>query len=182
MDGHKPGHNVQQESLKESRPRTRFVTREEFARLHDAASEDLKPILVLAVETGLRKEELLGLKVSSIDFRLREFHLEVTKTNTPRRVPLSGKALDTIRELLEGRSRPPSSYLFCKSDGSRVGNPKRRSLEHALALGLSTSVSTISVTHSRWWVQEGGDLYRLSRVLGHATLQDVGALRPSPNR
>jgi integrase len=26
-------------------------------------------------------------------------------------------------------------------------------------------------TFASWWVQSGGDLYRLSRVLGHSTLQ-----------
>ena len=35
-------------SLKESRPRIRFITREEFIRLHDAASGILKPIPVVA--------------------------------------------------------------------------------------------------------------------------------------
>jgi integrase len=99
---------LNKKALKESRPRTRFITREEFARHYNAASEDLKPVLVVAFETGLRKEELLGLKIGSIDFRRRELHLEMTKTNTPRRIPLSGKALETIREILEQRSRPRS--------------------------------------------------------------------------
>jgi integrase/recombinase XerD len=111
-------------TFKESRPRTRFITQEEFSRLYEAASDDLKPVLMVAVEAGLRKEELLGLKVSSIDFRRRELHLDVTKTNSPRRVPLSPIALTTIKELLEQRSRPRTTYLFCKVDGTRMGNPK----------------------------------------------------------
>jgi len=159
-------------TLKESRPRTRFITREEFARLHDAASDDLKPILVLAVETGLRKEELLGLTVASIDFRRRELHLEVTKTSSPRRVPLSPKAMETIKELLEQRSRPRSRYLFCKLDGRRIGNPKKAFLGACRRAGIPDfRFHDLRHTFASWWVQDGGDLYRLSRVLGHATLQ-----------
>jgi integrase/recombinase XerD len=53
-------------ALKESRPRIRFITREEFTRLLDMASASLKPILVLAVETGMRKEELLSIRLEQI--------------------------------------------------------------------------------------------------------------------
>jgi integrase/recombinase XerD len=159
-------------ALKESRARTRFLTREEFGLLLRAASDDLKPILVLAVETGLRKEELLGLTAASIDLRRRELHLANTKTDAPRRVPLSPRALATIRELLEQRSRPRSPYLFCKADGGRIGNP-RKAFEGACARAGIADLRYHDLRHTfaSWWVQDGGDLYRLSRILGHATLQ-----------
>jgi integrase len=166
-----PVTNFNKRSLKESRPRTRFLSRAEFARLYEAASEDLKPILTLAVETGLRKDELLGLTIASIDFRRRELHLEHTKTSTPRRVPLSTTAVDTIRELLE-RPRPPSRHLFCKLDGTRIGNPKKAFWGACNRAGIEDfRFHDLRHTFASWWVQEGGDLYRLSRVLGHSTLQ-----------
>jgi integrase len=166
-----PVTNFNKKALKESSPRTRFLAREEFARLLGAASDDLKPILMLAVETGLRKEELLGLTFPSIDLRRRELHLTVTKTGRPRRVPLSPKALETIRELLE-RSRPRTSYLFCKPDGSRIGNPKKAFIGACRRAGIDDfRFHDLRHTYASWWVQDGGDLYRLSRILGHATLQ-----------
>lgn len=163
---------LNKKALKESRPRTRFLAREEFGRLHAAASPDLKPILVLAVETGMRKEELLGLTLSSIDLRRREIHLQNTKTSSPRRVPLSSKAVETIQSLLEQRHRPRSSYLFCKSDGTRIGNPKK-GFAGACARAQIADFRFHDLRHTfaSWWVQEGGDLYRLSRILGHATLR-----------
>ena len=137
---------LNKQNSEESRPRTRFITRDEFARLHDAASEDLKPILVIAVETGLRKDELLGLEVSSIDFRRRELHLEMTKTNTPRRVPLSAKALDTIRSFWSNaldRAHPTcSAKLMALGSGIR----RRHSREPVAEPVSTTSGSTISVT------------------------------------
>ncbi|SFH01845.1 Site-specific recombinase XerD [Methylobacterium gossipiicola] len=159
-------------ALKESRPRTRYLTRDEFVRLHDAASASLKPILVLAVETGLRKEELLSLTMTSIDLRRRELHLEVTKSGRPRLVPLSRAALVVIREMLEQRSRPRSPYLLCRSDGRRVGDP-RKAFEGACERAKIKDFRWHDLRHTfaSWWVQDGGDLYRLSRILGHATLQ-----------
>lgn len=159
-------------ALKMSRPRTRFLTREEFDRLHEAASDDLKLILVLAVETGMRKAELLGLTLGSLDLRRREAHLEDTKSSTPRRVPLSPRAFETVRELLERRSRPRSTFLFCKPDGSRIGNPKK-AFEGACRRARVDDFHFHDLRHTfaSWWVQDGGDLYRLSRILGHTTLQ-----------
>ncbi len=123
------------------------------------------------METGLRKEELLGLTVASIDFRRRELHLEETKTSNPRRVPLSPLALGTIRDLLE-RSRPRSRYLFCKPDGSHIGNPKKAFIGACRRAGIQDfRVHDLRHTFASWWVQGGGDLYRLSRILGHTTLQ-----------
>lgn len=54
------------------RPRTRFLTRIEFAALQRTAPNFLKPMLVLAVETGMRREALLGLTVRAIDLERRE--------------------------------------------------------------------------------------------------------------
>ena len=159
-------------ALKESRPRIRFLTRDEFARLHTAANDTLKPILVLAVETGMRKQELLSLRNEQIDLRRREVHLEITKTSSPRRVPLSVTAVDTVRGLLERCGRPTSPFLFCKPDGSRIGDPKKGFVAACARAGLSDfRFHDLRHTFASWFVQEGGDLYRLSRILGHATLQ-----------
>ncbi len=135
--------------LKESDPRTRFLTREEFGRLHAAASGDLQPVLVLAVETGLRKEELLGLKLHSIDLRRRELRLTVTKTGRPRHVPLSPRAQETIRELLERRSRPVHPTCSASLTGRASAIQRKRSWALVAGLGSRTSASTISGTVSR---------------------------------
>lgn len=158
--------------LRESRPRTRFLTRAEFKRLHAVAHVNLKPIITLAVETGMRKEEMLGLTVDSIDLRRREVHLQETKTNSPRRVPLSDKAIETITDLLAAPSRPASRYLFCKPDGTRMLCNKKGFRTACERAGIvDFRFHDLRHTFASWWVQGGGDLYKLSRVLGHRTLQ-----------
>lgn len=158
--------------LKESPPRTRFLTRAEFKRLHAVAHADLKPIITVAVETGMRKEEMLGLTVDSIDLRRREVHLQETKTNSPRRVPLSDKAIATITDLLAKPNRPASRYLFCKPDASRMLCNKKAFRTACDRAGIvDFRFHDLRHTFASWWVQGGGDLYKLSRVLGHRTLQ-----------
>jgi integrase len=158
--------------LRESPPRTRFLTRTEFKRLHAVAHADLKPIITLAVETGMRKEEMLGLTMDSLDLRRREVHLQETKTNSPRRVPLSDKAIETITDLLAKPNRPTSRYLFCKPDGSRMLCNKKGFKAACERAGIvNFRFHDLRHTFASWWVQGGGDLYKLSRVLGHRTLQ-----------
>ena len=163
---------VSKRSLKESRPRTRFLTRAEFALLRRGAPDYLKPILTLAVETGMRREELLSVTVRSIDLEKREVHLDKTKTNAPRRVPLTVTAVVTVESLLNAPNRPSSPFLLCKADGSRYVDPKKAFASALKVCGIKDfRWHDLRHTFASWWVQDGGDLYRLSRVLGHSTLQ-----------
>ena len=120
----------------------------------------------------MRKEELLGLMIDEIDLRRREIHLTKTKTSAPRRVPLSDVAMATIADLIAKPSRPRSKYLFCKPDGTRILCNKKgfRAACDRAAL-VDFRFHDLRHTFASWWVQDGGDLYKLSRVLGHRTLQ-----------
>lgn len=145
--------------LKESRPRTRFLTKPEFERLLASASPNVRVAIILAVETGLRKEELLGLSTDAIDLPRREIHLEKTKTNSPRRVPLWDTALVTIKALIGDTGRPRSRYLLCKTDGSRYLD---------LKTGFGAACRRASITNVRchdlrhvfasWFVRRGENL------------------------
>lgn len=159
-------------ALKESRPRTRFLRPKEFERLLAVSSKELRWALILAVETGLRKDELFGLTTGDIDLSRRELHLERTKTNSPRRVPLSARAMQTIQEVMAAPERPGSPYLFCKPDGSRYGDMKK-GFANACRRAKIVNFRWHDLRHTfaSWFVQRDGDLYRLSRILGHSTLQ-----------
>ena len=158
--------------LKESRPRTRFLKPEEFERLWAASSPEMRPALVLAVETGLRKDELFGLTISDVDLPRRELHLARTKTDSPRRVPLSDRAMETIKALLNAPERPRSPYLICNTDGGRYGDMKK-GFANACRRAKIADLRWHDLRHTfaSWFVQQDGDMYRLSRILGHASLQ-----------
>lgn len=160
-------------TLKESRPRTRFLTHAEYEALLATAADHVRPAITLAVETGLRKEELFGLTVAAIDLRRREITLDQTKAGVPRRVPLSDNAITTIKELLSQTGRPrTASHLFAKSDGGRYGDVKK-GFNAACRRAKVSGVRWHDLRHTfaSWFVQAGGDLYHLSRILGHATVQ-----------
>ncbi|TXN07332.1 site-specific integrase [Methylobacterium sp. WL103] len=62
----------------------------------------LRPLIVLAIETGMRRGELLALRWEHVDLDRRVAHLPMTKNGTSRDVPLSTRAVDSLRTLRTG--------------------------------------------------------------------------------
>ena len=89
--------------LKESRGRTRFLSDKEREKLLNAcrSSESvfLFVIVTLALSTGMRKGEILGMKWENVDLKKKRITLVETKNGETRVVPLVGKAYELIRDL-----------------------------------------------------------------------------------
>ena len=79
-----------------SRSRDRRLNTGEFDRLEKAArltqNPHIWPIVVFAIETGMRRGEILGITWECVDFDARTVHLPITKNGSSRDVPLSSKA------------------------------------------------------------------------------------------
>jgi integrase len=84
--------------FEEPDPVERPLTVDEESRLINAASKHLKPILVLLINTGLRRNELLSLRWKNVDFAKNQ--LIIPKTNCKRKqmrmVPLNSVAVKTL--------------------------------------------------------------------------------------
>ena len=105
--------------LKERNARIRYLEEEEIKALLDASPDHLKAILITALNTGMRKGEILGLKWKDINFRQGVIVLLETKNNERREVPVN-KLL--FKVLLPLRKNPDSPYVFCKKDGKPYRN------------------------------------------------------------
>ena len=84
-----------------SSPRERRTTADELERLLAACEATtccwLPTIIQLAVETGMRRSELLGMRWVDVDLEAHTVFLPNTKNGHPRTVPLSPRALEIIR-------------------------------------------------------------------------------------
>jgi integrase len=56
-------------------------------------------ILKIALETGMRRSELMGLEWQDIDLENRRVHLHVTKNSMPRRIPLTQAAVAIFKSI-----------------------------------------------------------------------------------
>jgi integrase len=95
--------------LKERPGRTRFLSVEEVEKLlqactfPDARSElgrlYLRPFVLIALNTGMRRNEILSLTCNSVDWTNHFVTLETTKNGDTRHVYLNETALETMRSL-----------------------------------------------------------------------------------
>lgn len=80
--------------------RTRVLDDEEECKLYAAFEHPaLASITTLAVESAMRLGELLNMRWSDIDFKSRTVVIPRTKTDVPRVIPLTGKAIATLQSM-----------------------------------------------------------------------------------
>ena len=126
-------------------------------------SEQLKRIVPLAIETAMRRSELLSIQWENVDLGRRSIFLEKTKNGLPRTVPLSPKAL----EVLQGMEQAEAGPVFTLA-ASSVSQAFQRAVERA---GLRT-VRFHDLRHegtSRLF-ERGLNVIEVARITGHLTL------------
>jgi len=164
-------------SLKEPKGRVRFLSDDERKRLLDACgasrSPYLYPVVVIALSTGMRKNEVLGLRWKDVDLERRVAVLEDTKNDERRAVPLAGLALQEARRLAAERA------LGCPLvfPGKRGTTPVdiRTPWETALRHAQIDDFRFHDLRHSAasYLAMNGASLAEIADVLGHKTLQMV---------
>ena len=114
----------------EDNSRLRYLNREEYGRLLQAASTiETSPYLeekiILAVHTGLRRSSLFNLRWDQIDFANRVLRIPRTKSGRPLSMPLNATTISTLQTLHAAASLE-SPYSFpahrgseCRRAGSR---------------------------------------------------------------
>ncbi len=155
------------------RPKTRFLTYEEFEALEAAAPEWLGPILRMAVATGMRLKEVVGLRWSDMNRSAGVVHVSEDSKTGRRDIPMS----DTVRGVLDGLVRHlRSPMIFVDDQGNDYTSERRRGQITATtsramrAAGIEdASFHTIRHTAAAWMVQDGVSLYEVQHVLGHST-------------
>ena len=93
--------------------RNRRLEDGEFNRLEEAAKQTrnphIWPVIVFAIETGMRRGEILGLQWEHVDLDRRIAYLPLTKNGSSREVPLSTKAAEVLARQRQ-RNDTPSPF------------------------------------------------------------------------
>ena len=168
---------------KEKNERVRYLEPEEIKQLISAAREYLKPIIVTALHTGMRRGEIFNLRWDDVDFKERVIHVRDSKNGEGRYIPMSEELRRTLFRL---PSRFAGGYLFPsylpsrKAGRSKSGDhPQRpfvdlkngfqRALEKA---GISDfRFHDLRHTFASYLVMKGADLNTVRELLGHKSLK-----------
>lgn len=152
---------------KENNSRTRFLEKEELKALLDNCHPVLRAIVLVAVNTGMRREEIRTLKWRDVDFQRGFATLYRTKNGEVRNVPLN----QTARETLMSISKHPSSpYIFCNSKGN-LYNFRASFMKAVEKANLSNfRFHDLRHTAASYLAMSGIDLNTIRDILGHKSL------------
>mgnify|MGYP000106101919 FL=1 len=154
--------------VKERNRRLRFLDVEECQRLIRCCSPHLKPMVVTALNTGMRRGEILGLKWEQVDLRFGFISLEDTKSGEGREIPIN----NALKSLFEGMPHSIESvYVFTGIDGDPYKEIKR-SFNTALRRAEIhyATFHTLRHTFASHLVMKGVDLTTVKELLGHKSL------------
>jgi integrase len=146
----------------------------------------IKPLVLLALNTGLRRGELLGLKWGAISLATKQLTVtgETAKSGHTRRIPLNAEALEILTSWQKRCGKPSADALvFAGADGQRIKRidtawesvMKRAGLWQADQADPKKGRATFRLHDCRHdfasrLVQAGVDLYTVKELLGHSEI------------
>jgi len=157
-----------------------FLTFEEAARLVSAAEAKWRPMILLALRTGLRQGELLALRWEDVDLVAGRLVVRrsavrgiigTPKSGKGREVPLSDDAVSILRPM---PSRFRGELVFAKQDGTMLtAGDCKHPLRRACRVAGIRQVSWHVLRHSfaSHLAMRGVALKAVQELLGHSTME-----------
>ena len=163
---------------KESRGRVRCLDDDERQRLLTACqasrNKQLYLCVILALSTGMRQAELMGLKWQDVNLKDGYLVLHETKNGERRRVPLAGHGLELLKEHAKVR-RLDTPLLFPGIEDAGKPLNLRPVFKIALDSAGITDFKWHDLRHctASYLAMNGASLAEIAEVLGHKTLSMV---------
>ena len=157
----------------ENNTRRKLIPETDFAKLLDSADSDLRPILLVAYDTGLRKTSILRLKWEHVDLSGERGRIHLTEAEIKEHsgvpvVVLTDRATTTLR----GIPKSESGFVFVNPRTKKPWVDIRRMFKRALkGAGLHKSIwfhdqRRSFITNSR---RRGVDETTVMSMSGHKT-------------
>ena len=164
--------------LQEPEGRVRHLSLSELAmliRLAQAHTPHLADFIELGVQTGCRKQELLGLEWDRVDFDNNRFYLEGqhTKSGKRRSIPLNDRARLALerRRLFREQYCPTSCWVFSHECGDRIQDVKRSFRTVCDKAGIKDfRIHDLRHTCASLAISEGVPLAAIRDLLGHSSI------------
>jgi integrase/recombinase XerD len=132
--------------------------------------------------TGVRKSELLGLKLLDIDFERKHLvvRAEISKSKINRTIPLNSRVIDSLNDYLNERKRLgyQTNYLFVSNNSDR--NFTEHGLKHMISKIARESrvnfhVHRLRHTFAMNLINNGSDISKVKQLMGHKDIRMTAA-------
>lgn len=161
--------------------RVRWITKEESKSLINSANQllckdNLVSFIIIALNTGMRKSEILKLRWKSINFanRIIVLNHNENKSGKTRSVPINNNSLNALKYRLEFVKRhcPNTEWVMCKANGERWQRPDKSFNKASANAGIEDfRIHDMRHTCASWLVSAGVPLADVRDVLGHSSIK-----------
>lgn len=141
---------------------------DEAKRLIDTANPQIKPILIVALNTGMRRNEILSLKWKNVNFAKGFIFIENSKSGRSRDVPMNLLVCETLKDI-----KPVSEFVFF--------NPQTKSYIKDIKRSFKTACRKVDIKDLRFhdlrhtaaskMIETGTDIVTCSKILGHSDIK-----------
>lgn len=148
----------------------RFLTRVEEHILFKHLPEHIKPIVICALKTGMRRGEILNLKWSNIDNKFSCIELLQTKSGKKRKIPISKKLKEV---LLKIRKENKTEYVFINQQTQEPYTDIKKAFTGAVKrAGIKKfRFHDLRHTFATRLIEQGVDIVVVKELLGHADIK-----------
>jgi integrase len=154
--------------FRENGVKERILSPDEMRRLINAANRAIRPVLVMALNTGMRRNEILSLRWKNVDLVSGYIFIEDSKSGRSRKAPINGQVFEALSGL-----KQDGEYVFPNAEtGTYIKDVKtafRGACERAEIKGLR--FHDLRHTALSVMVEAGIDIVTVSKIAGHASIQ-----------
>jgi integrase len=148
--------------------RVRYLQPTELRTLLGACPSGLRQIVALAVSTGMRRGEILGLRYLDVDLANRRIMLPQTKNGEGRIVYLNDMAMTVFRSVGWNENTKPSDLIFGDWTPDAMSTAFSRLCDKLKIADFR--FHDLRHTAASWMRMAGADIHTVAELLGHKHL------------
>jgi excisionase family DNA binding protein len=146
----------------------RVLSEEEETRLLAAAAPHLRPIILVLLNTGARRNELLTLRWRAVDLKQRTIQLTRLKSGQNPIIPLNERAIEALTAL---KAKATGDYVFTGPIGKRLTTIRTAFKNACRRAGISgLRLHDLRHTFASRLVKAHVDIITVQSLLGHVSV------------
>lgn len=155
--------------LKEPPGRLRYLKPDEVETLLKTCAGHIRPIVVTALNTGMRKSEILRLRWPEVDLKNRKIMVVNAKNNEVRVIPINQTLYQELSVLPR---KPEGEYVFSNQQGRPIGDIKKGFSSALKRAGIADfHFHDLRHTFGSQMVMQGVDIRTVQQLMGHKEIK-----------
>ncbi|HDZ25238.1 hypothetical protein LCGC14_1660050 [marine sediment metagenome] len=146
----------------------RILTEQEERKLTETCSDALRPIIAVALNTGMRKTEILNLQWNQVDLKAWRIRVEKTKSGKVRFMPINDVLFHELRRLRNGQS----PFVFFNPETMKPYVDMKKGFKAACRRAGIEGIRFHDLRHTfaSRLIANGADIEVVRELLGHHSI------------